>query len=189
MSSLARRAGAALAAVPLLLVLTAGCAEEPEAERPTDAEETERAERPEGQIVLFYPASDDLLHPETRRLRLSGDVESRARRVVEAFLAGPRSERLVPLLPPETETEISYGADRILFVDLLHPELESPPASGSTGELLRVYALVNTVLANVEEPRAVVLLWNGQQRVTFSGHVDTTRPLRPRRTLISGARD
>ena len=44
-------------------------------------------------------------------------------------------------------------------------------------ELLRVFGMVNTVLANDERARAVVLLWNGSQRQTFAGHVDTSRPL------------
>jgi len=30
-----------------------------------------------------------------------------------------------------------------------------------------------------------VLLWNGTQRVTFSGHLDTSRPLVPDRSLLA----
>ena len=33
------------------------------------------------------------------------------------------------------------------------------------------------MLLNVGEARAVVLLWNGRQRKSFAGHLDTARPL------------
>ena len=55
-----------------------------------------------------------------------------------------------------------------------------PPQSGSTLELLRIYAVVHTVLRNVEEANRVVLLWNGVQRPSLAGHVDTGHPLRLR---------
>jgi hypothetical protein len=44
--------------------------------------------------------------------------------------------------------------------------------------------MVNTVLANAERARAVVLLWNGTQRPTFAGHVDTIRPLVSNHRLV-----
>ena len=43
--------------------------------------------------------------------------------------------------------------------------------------MLSVYSIVNTVLLNIPEISAVVLLNNGQQRPTFAGHLDTSRPL------------
>ena len=47
---------------------------------------------------------------------------------------------------------------------------------------MTVYSLVNSILANEPRARRVMLLWNSQQRPTFAGHVDLTRPL----TLHSG---
>jgi hypothetical protein len=52
-----------------------------------------------------------------------------------------------------------------------------PPGAGSTLEMQRVYAIVHTVLRNEPGLSGVVLLWNGVQRSSLSGHVDTTRPL------------
>ncbi len=51
------------------------------------------------------------------------------------------------------------------------------PAMGLTEELLAVYSLVNSLTANNLGIDRVVLMWNGEQRSTFAGHVDTTRPL------------
>ena len=49
--------------------------------------------------------------------------------------------------------------------------------------MLSVYAIVNTVLAAESEIERVALLWNGQQRPTFAGHLDTSRALRARPDL------
>ena len=65
----------------------------------------------------------------------------------------------------------------MIYLDLAAAQLATPPVSGSRGELLVVYSFVNSLLANVPEARGVVLLWNGNQRPTFAGHIDTTRPL------------
>ena len=46
-----------------------------------------------------------------------------------------------------------------------------------------VYSLVDTVVANVPQIQRVALLWNGTQRETFSGHLDTSQPLVPDRKL------
>ena len=73
-------------------------------------------------------------------------------------------------------------ADGTMVIDL-RSEAADPPPSGSTVELLRVYSLVHTVLRNVPEVTQVVLLWNGNQRRSFAGHVDTSRPLRVRTEL------
>ncbi len=37
---------------------------------------------------------------------------------------------------------------------------------------------------NVPQATRVALLWNGTQRLTFSGHLDTSRPLFPDRALL-----
>ncbi len=51
------------------------------------------------------------------------------------------------------------------------------PPMGLQDELLAVYSVVNSLVLNDLGVERVVFLWNGEQRPTFSGHVDTTRPL------------
>jgi hypothetical protein len=38
---------------------------------------------------------------------------------------------------------------------------------------------------NVKEATRVVLLWNGFQRDTFAGHLDSSRPFSPDRSLLA----
>jgi Sporulation and spore germination len=100
--------------------------------------------------------------------------------------AAPNAAGLVGPLPPEVKLgDVQLSADGTAFVDLRWPDHEDPPESGSTEELQRVYSLVDSVALNVPQVSRVVLLWNGTQRVTFSGHLDTSRPLVPDRSLLA----
>jgi hypothetical protein len=65
----------------------------------------------------------------------------------------------------------------VLYVDLDLAAESSIPAWGSRQEMLAVYSIVNTLLAAEPEIQSVVLLRDGQQRATFAGHLDTSRPL------------
>jgi hypothetical protein len=93
---------------------------------------------------------------------------------------------LVRPFPSEVKLgSVELSADGTAFVDLRWPNHDDPPESGSTEEIQRVYSLVDSVALNVPQVNRVVLLWNGTQRITFAGHLDTSRPLLPDRTLLA----
>ena len=127
---------------------------------------------------LYFPNTAGWLGAEARPLPLAGSVEERAAQVARALLAGPtEAGHVAPLGEGVELVSIHLSADGVIYVDLASEQMAHPPVSGSRGELLVVYSFVNSILANVPEARGVVLLWNGNQRPTFAGHVDTTRPL------------
>lgn len=100
--------------------------------------------------------------------------------------APPNASGLVRPLPPEVKLgDVQLSADGTAFVDLRWPGHDDPPESGSTAEIQRVYSLVDSVALNVPQVNRVVLLWNGTQRITFSGHLDTSRPLVADRSLLA----
>lgn len=141
---------------------------------------------------LYFPASGGGLRSERRELQVSEAPKDRIRKVLEALLAGPAAAPgaspagLVRPLPPEVNLgSVELSADGTAFVDLRWPDREDPPESGSTEEIQRVYSLVDSLALNVPQVNRVVLLWNGTQRITFSGHLDTSRPLLPDRTLLA----
>ncbi len=102
-------------------------------------------------------------------------------------------EQLLPALPAGVGLLEVELLDGVAYVDLTTVEVGSGtgstraagrsavflerPAMGLTEELLAVYSLVNSLTANNLGVDRVVLMWNGEQRPTFAGHVDTTRPL------------
>jgi len=173
-AALAALAGAAASAA-LMLVL-AGCGGRKEATpgaAPPPAGPTENAT-----VSLFFPGPDGYLHAESRDVAVPLTADGRVATVVAALLAGPRTAGLVAPLPAGvTVADAFLDAQGVAYVDLAAKDQPSPPASGSDLELLRIYSFVDTVLANEPRARSVVLLWNGAQRITFAGHIDTSAPL------------
>lgn len=160
-------------------LLSSGCPGEappgPEAEVAAVAEVGEDEEGVP--VRLYFPGRGGKLFPEERRLPPLEDPEQMVRAVASEVLKGPQGEGLHAPLAGEVEVVSVYlSEERVAYIDLGSADPD-PPASGSLREMLAVYSLVNSVLANVPEVRAVALLWNGRQRATFAGHLDTGRPL------------
>ncbi|HTQ80570.1 MAG TPA: GerMN domain-containing protein [Thermoanaerobaculia bacterium] len=132
---------------------------------------------------LYFPA-DDSLRIERRNLTATDDPKDRIKKIVQALLAGPTAAGLARPLPPGVELgAVALTADGTAYLDLRWAEHEEPPPGGSDAEMQTVYSLVDTVVANVPQIQRVALLWNGTQRETFSGHLDTSQPLVPDRKL------
>ncbi|MDX1382799.1 MAG: GerMN domain-containing protein, partial [Thermoanaerobaculia bacterium] len=134
---------------------------------------------------LRFPGVDSLLYPEAREIPATADPRELATRLLEALIAGPADQALAPVLPPDVAVaSVHLTAAGIAYVDL-QSDAARPPASGSTQEALTLYGLVQTLVDNVPQIHAVVLLWNSRQPETFGGHIDTTRPLVPDPTLLA----
>lgn len=118
------------------------------------------------------------LRLERRELQVTSAPKDRIRRISEALLT-PRPDG-VRLFPDGVGLAgVQLSKDGTAYVNLVWEGHEDPPPSGSTEEIQRVYSLVNSITTNVPEARRVILLWNGLQRPTFAGHLDTSRPLAP----------
>ncbi|HEX4964193.1 MAG TPA: GerMN domain-containing protein [Thermoanaerobaculia bacterium] len=132
---------------------------------------------------LFFPADGGTLKPEPRELQVSDSPRDRMRKILDALLVGPKAAGLARPLPEGVMVGgVLLGKDGTAYVDLRWPGHEEPPPGGSTEEIQRVYSVVDSLTLNVPEAQRVVLLWNGVQRDTFSGHLDLSRPLVPDRT-------
>ncbi|HEX2224132.1 MAG TPA: GerMN domain-containing protein [Thermoanaerobaculia bacterium] len=143
-----------------------------------------------GQVVpmdLHFPApasSGGLLRVERRDLEVTEAPKNRIRRIVEALLAGPRTQGLGRPFPEGvTLGSVQLDDDGTAYIDFRWEGHEEPPPGGSTEEIQRIYSVVNSVSLNVPQAQRVTLLWNNSQRLTWSGHLDTSRPLVPSREL------
>ena len=133
---------------------------------------------------LFFPSGEDRLLPQEAPVTSGIGARSRAAGAVAALLSVPPVAPRVAVFPPEVKLgKLLLLEDGTVIVDLRSDPAAEPPQSGSTVELLRIYAVVHTVLRNVPEANWVVLLWNGVQRSSLAGHVDTGHPLRLRADL------
>jgi len=157
----------------------------------TDIQKTESSEQEivAGQtmvVELFFPGPRGRLFAEEREIPVQGDLLKQLELILGELLAGPETEDLFPALPPEVTVDwLHLNPAGIFYVDLEFSGDVPLPAWGSRQEMLAVYSIVNTVLTSTPEISSVVLLRNGQQRPTFAGHLDTSRPLLANRQLVA----
>ena len=137
---------------------------------------------------LYFPGEGGLLHAEERELEVTAEPRDRARAIVLALLEGPRGRNVYRPFPEDVGLiEIYFDPDGTITVDLGAEERELPPPSGSMEEMTRVYSVVDSLVYNVPEARRVMLLWNGVQRESFAGHLDTSVPLEPSVSILSSS--
>ena len=87
---------------------------------------------------------------ESRDLPIAQSAEDHATQVVAALLAGPAEPGHIAGLSEVVElASLHLSDDGVIYVDLAAAQLTAPPVSGSRGELLAVYSMVNSIIANV----------------------------------------
>ncbi len=137
-------------------------------------------------VSLYFPGPGEYLIPERRVLDVTPDTRDRVRRIAEAVLDGPQQGDLGRSFPEGVEVGgVLLGGNGTVYVDLHSETLADPPSSGSLAEMQRVFSLVDSIALNVEQVSRVALLWNGVQRESFGGHLDTSRPFVADRSLLA----
>ncbi len=148
----------------------------------------EEGEEKEGRrtisVKLYFPdAEQGGLLGEDREVPFSPDAALQIRSVIEELLKGPRTALLPAFSPATRVLEVFVNARGVAYVDL-SPEVRPLPGPGSQEELLSVYALVNSVVANFPVVKRVQLLVDDKPVATLGGHVDLSRPLLPDMTFL-----
>jgi spore germination protein GerM len=135
-------------------------------------------------VKLYFPdAQTTGLLGEEREVPFSSDLSRQIRSVVEELVKGPRTPLLAALAPEAKVLEVFVSTRGVAYVDL-SSEVQALPSPGSQGELLSVYALVNSVAANFPAVKRVQLLVDDRPIATLGGHVDLSRPLLPDMTFL-----
>jgi len=134
--------------------------------------------------TLYYGTADgQALAAVKREVPLGDGPRAQGRQILESELEAAPSPYL-SLIPAGTMLRAFYITDRgDAFVDL-SPEVSTMHPGGSTNELLTVYAIVNTVTANLSSVERVQILIDGKQADTLAGHVDLRRPFERDTSLV-----
>ena len=125
------------------------------------------------EVNLYFSDSQAMyLVPEKRKIP---QTPSLARQVVIELIKGPENPNLYPTIPKETQVNEVYIADDIVYIDLSEEIFKNHPG-GSSGELMTVYSIVNT-LTEITPIRAVQILVEGNEKESLVGHIDISMPL------------
>jgi germination protein M len=127
-------------------------------------------------LTLFFPGKEDgKLRPEERDIPKPAGAGAYLRVIFAELQRGPKRDDLVGPLPAKVQLRNAFLVpEGEIVLDLA---VDASLSFGSDEELTIVACVVDTVLQNVADTRAVRLLVNGEPAETLGGHVDLTRPL------------
>jgi hypothetical protein len=171
-----------LAAVPVSAGEEAAGA--PESAVAASAPEGPAPERRISVKLFFEEPERGGLVMEEREVPFASDLSRQIRAVLEQLIEGSRAGKLAPLAPDTKVIEVFVTAWGTAYVDL-SKEATLGQVGGSKGELLAVYAVVNSITTNFPAVARVQILLDDRPATTLSGHVDLSRPLSPDMTLLA----
>jgi spore germination protein GerM len=128
--------------------------------------------------LYFSTPGSEILETEERSIPYHETLHSQTKEVLAALIAGPKGE-LVPSIPEGVRIlDVLVSKDGIAYVDL-SGEIVSNHQGGTTGEMVTVYSIVNTLAINLPQINGVQILVDDRPVETLKGHMDLSRPLRP----------
>ncbi len=138
-------------------------------------------------VRLYYESPDMLLVPEMRDVPLPENPAGAIPVVLRELLKGSVNAAVPRLFPADAVLRAAYYLpDGTVIVDLGGPTLTNGWATGSHQELMAVYSLVQTVVANFPDAHRVRILVNGTPAETLGGHISLARSLTPLPSLTGG---
>jgi germination protein M len=125
------------------------------------------------EVNLYFSDSQAMyLVPEKRKI---SQIPSLARQAVIELIKGPENSDLYSTIPKGTQVNEVYIADDIVYIDLSEEIFKNHPG-GSSGELMTVYSIVNT-LTEIPPIKGVQILVGGNEMNSLVGHIDISMPL------------
>jgi germination protein M len=147
-------------------------------EVPYEEEKKEEVQPVPGEMIevnLYFSDSQAMyLVSEKRKIPQTTSL-AMAKQVVVELIKGPTSSDLYSTIPEGTRVNEVYIADDIVYVDLSEEVFKNHPG-GSSGELMTVYSIVNS-LTEISPIKGVQILVEGNERNSLVGHVDISMPL------------
>lgn len=127
-------------------------------------------------VHLYFAAADhSFLMAEERVLDRNSDPSEFAKAIVNALIEGPQ-QNLMRTVPKETVLRTVYIADDgIAYVDFTDSIRVHHPG-GCRLEQLSIYAIVNSLILNMDRIQTVKILIDGQEAFTLAGHIDLRFP-------------
>lgn len=139
----------------------------------------------EMKVVKLYfsdPQAEHLIFEERKVVALPY-VSEEAKEILKELIKGPLDSSLKPTIPLQTEVEDVYLKDDCFYVNFSLALKEKHPG-GSSGELLTIYSIVNTLLINFPSQSRVQILIQDKPVETLAGHIDIRNPLRKRLDIV-----
>ena len=135
--------------------------------------------------LYFSDPQAEYLILEERKVVALPHIGQEAKEILKELIKGPVDSSLKPTIPLQTEVRDVYVKDDCFYVNFSLALKEKHPG-GSSGELLTIYSIVNTLLINFPSQSRVQILIQGKPAETLAGHIDIRDPLGKRLDIIKG---
>lgn len=132
-----------------------------------------------GDNVKLYFATKDGMALKIEERKIKGDIIKGS---LEALIAGPTKPGLVATIPEGVKV-LNINITEKLCVVNFNEKLVTNHWGGSTGELLTIYSIVNTLtqFSNIDQ---VQILIEGQKIETLAGHMILDESLKANKELV-----
>ena len=143
---------------------------------------------PRRTVEIYFPSLvEEGLVSEFREIFATATPGDQIKQILADLISGPTIDEATRALPGGTRLRQAYVLDNgVAWLDF-SSELAEGMTGGSEVEMMTVYSVVNSVVANVQQVRRVGFLVNGRPIETLNGHLHLLRPLRPNFALIIGS--
>ena len=133
--------------------------------------------------LYFASADGSYLSSERRHILHPGNSAGFGKRIVQELLKGPDG-KLNRTIPEHTSLRAFYiSDDGIAYVDF-SPEIKELYPGGSHSEYLTIYSIVNTIVYNVPDIKAVKILVSGNESTTLAGHIGIGSPIKADMVMV-----
>jgi spore germination protein GerM len=125
--------------------------------------------------IWFASPQEDALVAEKSRVSPGATPAERAKASLQALIAGPKTDAL-PTVSAEAKVRELFIDDRgTAYIDFTEALSRDHPG-GTWSEMLTIWSIMQTLVANVPEIKQVQILIEGHEVDTLAGHVDIRRP-------------
>jgi germination protein M len=126
-------------------------------------------------MVFADPEALEMIQ-ERRDIVVPSDRAGRAKKILEELALGPDGADAAATIPKGTHVRSVFFDDAGGVTVDFSRELVSNHPGGSTGELMTIRSVVQTLASNFQGIRSVRFLVEGKEIETIAGHVDASVP-------------
>jgi spore germination protein GerM len=134
-------------------------------------------------VIYFSDSEGEYLVGEKREIVRKNEVKEEAKEAIIELIRGPKG-KLIPTLPPRTKLLTLQINDAGLAKVNFSPALSKDHPGGSSGEMMTVYSIVNSLTLNFPQIKRVQILIDGKPVETITGHLSLEQPISPKPDLI-----
>jgi len=136
------------------------------------------------EVLLYFSDSEgEYLTGEKREISKKNEVKEEAKEAIIELIKGPKG-KLIPTLPPRTKLLSLQINDAGLAKVNFSPALSKDHPGGSSGEMMTVYSIVNSLSLNFPQIKRVQIFIDGKPVETITGHLSLKQPISPKPDLI-----